>query len=131
MSTLDLVMSFWQVPLTVESCKYTAFLFEGICYEFRVTPFDLKTSTAALVRGLDFALRGIEDFVLNFIDDVLCLSRNIDQHFEHLNVLFQRLEDHNLTVNFEKSQFFREEIKFLAYILTPLGINLIQRKLKL
>ena len=53
MSTMDLTSSFWQIPLTEESKKYTSFLHEGKCHEICVTPFGLKTSTAALVRALD------------------------------------------------------------------------------
>ena len=53
MSTMDLTSIFWQIPLAEESKKYTAFLHEGKCYEFCVTPFSLKTSTAALVIALD------------------------------------------------------------------------------
>ena len=46
MSTMDLTSSFWQIPLAEKSKKYTAFLHEGKCYEFCVTPFGLKTSTS-------------------------------------------------------------------------------------
>ncbi|XP_033228835.1 uncharacterized protein LOC117180446 [Belonocnema kinseyi] len=53
MSTLDLTSSFWQVPLHPDSMKYTAFLYEGKCYEFCMTPFGLETSTAALVSDSD------------------------------------------------------------------------------
>ena len=37
-------------------------------------------------------------------------------------MLFQRLEEHKLTVNLEKSNFFQQEVKFLGYILIPQGI---------
>ena len=57
MSTMDLTSSFWQIPLAQESKKYTALLHEGKCYEFCVTPFGVKTSTAALVRAVDFVLK--------------------------------------------------------------------------
>ena len=129
MSTLELVMSFLEIPLSPESSNYTAFLFEGKCYEFCVTPFGLKTSTTALVRGLDLVLRGIGNFVLNFIDDLLCISKDINQHLEHLGMLFQGLEEQKLTVNFEKSIFFRQEGKFLGFILTPQGIILDPEKI--
>ena len=34
MPTLDLLMSFWLIPLSPESSKYTTFLFDEKCYEF-------------------------------------------------------------------------------------------------
>lgn len=111
-STLDLVISFWQIPLTAQSMKYTGFLHEGKCYEFCVTPFGMKTSTAALVRALNLVLRGMGEFVITFIDDMVCISQSVFQHSKHLELLFQRLQDNNITVNFEKSHCFRPIVKF-------------------
>lgn len=120
-STLDLRSSFWQVPLKKESRKYTAFMHRGRCYEFKVTPFGLRTSTASLVRGLERVLHGL-GFVINFVDDLLCTSETFEEHLTHLDELFQRFREHGLTLNLEKSQFFRSEAKFLGHILTPQGI---------
>ena len=74
MSTMDRTSSFWQIPLAEESKKYTAFLHEGKCYKFCVTPFSLKTSTAALVRAQNSVLNGLGNFYLTFIDDIFCAS---------------------------------------------------------
>ena len=123
MSTMDLTSNFWQIPLAEESKKYTAFLHEGKCYEFYVTPFGLKTSTAALVRTLEFVLNGLGNFCVTFIDDIFCASENVHQHLLHLELLFHRLMENNLTINLEKSHFFRSEVKFLGHILTSTGIK--------
>ena len=88
MSTMDLSSSFCQNPLAGESKKYTAFLHKGKCYEFCVTPFGPKTSTAALDRALDFVLNGLGNFYLTFIDDIFCASEDVNQHLLHLELLF-------------------------------------------
>ena len=123
MSTMDLTTSLCQIPLDEESKKYTAFLYEGKCYEFCVTPFGFKTTTAALVRALDSVLNGLGNFCVTFIDDIFCSSENINQHLQHLELLFQRLWENNLTINLEKWHFFRSEVKFLGHILTSTGIK--------
>ena len=123
MSTMDMTSSFWQIPLAEESKKYTAFLHEGKCYEFCVTPFGLKTSTAALVRALDFVLNGLGNFYLTFIDDIFYASENVHPHLLHLELLFHRLMENNITINLEKSHFFRSEVKFLGHVLTSTGIK--------
>lgn len=58
MSNLYMTSSFWQVSLALQpnSRQYTVFQYRGRCYEFKVVPFGLKTSTAALVRGSDHVL---------------------------------------------------------------------------
>ena len=122
MPTMDLTSSFWQIPLAEESKKYTAFLHEGKCYEFCVTPFGLKTSIAALVRALDFVLNGLGNFHLSFID-IFCASENVHQHLLHLELLFHSLMENNSTINLEKSHFFRSEVKCLRHILTSTEIK--------
>ena len=87
MSSLDMTNSFCQIPLQAESKKYTAFQHRGKSYEFNVVPFGLKTSTAALVRGLDHVLQGIGDHVISFVDDTLITSESTDQHLKHLEEL--------------------------------------------
>ena len=106
MSSLDMTSSFWQIPLHTNSKKYTAFQHRGKSYELNVVPFGLKTSTAALVRGLDHALQGIGDHVISFVDDTLITSDSIEQHSRHLDELLTRLEKSNLTLNLNKSSFF-------------------------
>ena len=92
----------------MESEKYTAFQHRGKSYEFNVVPFGLKTSTAALVRGLDHALQEIGDHIISFVDDTLVSSESMEQHFEHLEELLTRLEKNNLTLNLSKSNFFKK-----------------------
>ena len=122
MSSLDLRSSFWQIPLSEQSRKYTAFSHRGRCYEFCVTPFGLRTSTASLVRGLGPILKGLDN-TINFVDDLLCMSEDFDQHLDNLDELFTRFEKHGLTLNLEKSQFLRSKVTFLGHILTTEGIR--------
>lgn len=47
LTTIDLTASYWQIPLTEESKKYTAFVYNGRSYVFNVLPFGLKTAVAS------------------------------------------------------------------------------------
>ena len=123
MSSLDMTSRFWQVPLEKNSKQYTVFQHRGKSYEFNVVPFGLKTSTAALVRGLYKALQAIGDHIISFVDDTLVISESVRQHLEHLEELLTRLEENNLTLNLNESHFFKEETKFLGFILTDKGIH--------
>ena len=83
----------------------------------------LKTSTTALVRGLDQALHGIADHVISFVDDTLITSDSTQQHLKRLDEILARLKKNNLTLNLSKSSFFKRETKFLGFILTIVGIK--------
>lgn len=119
---LDLNMSFWQIPLTEDSKKYTAFLLKGKCYQHNVTPFGLKTSTAALVRGLDKVLTGLMDCVISYVDDLL-ISETEEKHIQDLERIFKRLQEHKVTLNFQKCEFKRGETNFLGHIISSEGIK--------
>lgn len=124
MSTIDLTSSFWQIPLQEECRNYTGFLYNGKCYRFTVTPFGLSTSLASLTRGLDSVLNDeIKQNTIIYVDDCLCYSNSIKEHLFHLEQLLRNLKAANITVNLEKSQFFRKEIQYLGYCLSTTGIK--------
>lgn len=48
---------------------------------------------------------------------------------KHLELLFNNLQQANLTVNFKKSQFFRKEINYLGFRLSTQGISATEDKI--
>lgn len=124
MTRLDLKSGFWQIPLDKESRKYTAFLYDNKCYQFKVVPFGLVTSLAAMVRCLEHALGPeVEEFVNIFVDDILVMSKTLDEHIQHLRIVFDKLQQANLTLNQEKCEFGKSQIKFLGHIISAEGMT--------
>ena len=108
-----------------QECRdYTGFLYEGKCYRYTLTPFGLKNNLASLARGLDLVLSDeVKDFTILHVDDCLCISKSVEEHLQHLKLLFRDLKQANLSVNFDKSQLYRKEINYLGYRLTTQGIS--------
>ena len=122
MTALDLTSSFWQIKLAEIYRKYTSFIVNGKVYEFCVVPFGLKVSTSAFLRTLDIILDELK-YILRFVDDMLCLSQNYEEHLYQLEILFKKLIKCGTTLNFKKCEFAQVEVKFLGNILTPKGIT--------
>lgn len=124
LSTTDMNSGYWQIPLDEESKQYTAFLFEGHLYEFNRIPFGLKTAGSGFIRALSIALgQELEEFVSCYVDDILIASGTFEEHLEHLERLFMKLEMSGFTLSLAKSRFFREEVSFLGFKLSADGIR--------
>lgn len=123
MSTIDLRASYWQIPLDPSSTQYTAFLYGGKTYTYQVLPFGLKTAVASFTRAMDIILGPeVQEFTFKYIDDLLVVSDSFENHVLHLSLLFTKLRDAGLTVNLEKTQFLKQQVKFLGHILTTRGV---------
>lgn len=59
-----------------------------------------------------------------YLDDILVLSgESFEKHLVDLEAVFDRITMFNLRVNRTKSNFARESVKFLGYVIVPGGIN--------
>ena len=56
------------------------------------------------------------------IDDILVFSKSAEEHYEHLTIIFDRLNDYDLTISLKKCKFGRKEIMFLGHIITSKGV---------
>lgn len=119
---LDLKNSFWLIPLEKQSRKYTGFSMDGNVYQFRVVPFGLSTSCAALVRTLQIILNKYEEFCVHYVDDILIFSKDLEQHYEHIKTVLEELDSNGLKLNVEKCEFYKTEVKFLGYKVNLTGI---------
>ena len=122
-STTDLVKGYWQIRLTEQARKYTAFLYKGSLYQFLRIPFGIKTAGAGFIRAIEIALRQILHFVTAYVDDLLIASKTFDEHLYHVEQVFQHLLQAGFTLCLEKSLFFRRSVQFLGFILDTRGIS--------
>lgn len=130
LSTTDLVLGYWQIPLEPESRKYTAFLHEGHLYQFTRVPFGLKTAGGGFIRALNLALgQEYSESISCYIDDILIASQTFEGHLRHLSNLFTKLWKSGFKLSLKKSSFFREEVSFLGFQISPEGIRADSNKL--
>lgn len=123
-STTDFCKGFWQVPLHPADRKYTAFLYRGKCYQFCVLPFGLSNSVGEFCRAIEESLGPeLSTIVHAYVDDLLVVSTNFEEHIETLQRLFGRLRTVGLTLKLGKSLFLRSEVKFLGFVLNAVGIS--------
>lgn len=115
-STLDITQAFWQIPLERDSRKYTGFIFENHTYVFKRMPFGLKTAGASFTRAMNKALNDDAlDYMIVYLDDILIASNSYEEHLQHIEHVLKRLESVGFTINKDKCEFMKKEIKFLGH----------------
>ena len=91
-------------------------------WEFLRMPFGLSNAPRTFQRAMR-CLFGDIDNVFVYLDDILIADVNIENHEQSLKEVFNRLKDNEISINFKKSNFCKEEIKFLGHIIGENGIK--------
>ena len=83
-TTLDLTLGYWQVPVAEESRPKTAFTTPMGLYQFTVMPYGLCGAPATFQRLMDRLLRGLESNVAAYLDDIVIFSNSWEDHRDHM-----------------------------------------------
>lgn len=132
MTVTDFATGYWQIPLHVDSRKYTAFLYNSKVYQFCRLPFGLKTSGSIFIRVLR-SIFGTEfdDILTMYVDDFLIATRgSFRDHLTALCRVFNILQQKNFTLKLSKCIFCKKTMKFLGHELSIDGIRPLKDKLK-
>ena len=118
---VDLASGFHQVPVHSESREITAFCtpqpIEGIShFQWKVMPFGLVNAPATFQRLMDSVLSGLMDRCVVYLDDILIFSKTLDEHFDSIRLVFDRLLEHKLFIKISKCSFVQQEIDFLGHV---------------
>ncbi|XP_072169909.1 uncharacterized protein [Diadema setosum] len=117
MTTIDLTKGYWQVPLTKEARKKSAFITPFGLFEFNVMPFGMQGAPATFQRLVDQVLRGVNEFATAYIDDIIIYSESWDEHLAHVREVLGRLRAAGLTAKPSKCKFARKEVLYLGFVL--------------
>lgn len=60
--------------------------------------------------------------VLLYLDDIIVFSSSVQQHQQRLRIVLSCLRAENLKAKLDKCAFFREEVKYLGYVISAQGV---------
>ena len=115
-SCLDCQQGYWQVKVAKEDRPKTAFrCFLGL-FEFLKVPFGLRNAPATYQRLMSHVLSGYTGkFCHCFIDDIICFSKNFEDHLHHLQLIFERLTEAGIKLKPSKCTFAKDNVTYLGH----------------
>ena len=102
----------------------TAFITKFGTFEFKVMPFGLCNAPATFQRTMDKVLKDLKDkFVMVYLDDVIIYSKTFNEHLQHIEQVFERIQSANLRLKAEKCKFAANELQFLGHVVGSEGVK--------
>ncbi|CAI7858112.1 unnamed protein product [Closterium sp. NIES-54] len=94
-------------------------------------PFGLCNAPPTLQAEMDHILQPLLDVcVVVYQDDILIYSKNMKEHVEHLQKVFEILQENKLCVKLSKSDFALNKVHFFGHMVSAEGVHVDPRKTK-
>lgn len=124
LSTLDIRSAYWQIPVSEESRPLTAFTVprRGL-FQFKRMPFGLTNAPAVWQRLIDRVVGvDLEPYAFVYLDDVIICTPSFEEHLRVLKEVMNRLTAAGLSLNRDKCNFCKSELKYLGYVVNSSGL---------
>lgn len=72
----------------------------------------------------------LRNLVLDFFDNILVYSPSLEQHYKHLETVFQILITNRLYVKKSKCTFAQAQVVYLGHIISSEGVQIVLVRLK-
>ena len=128
-SRLDLKQSFHQIELEESSRYITTFVCSKGLYRYKRLLFGVNSAPEMHQRIIQQLLQDIPN-CRNIADDIIIHTDSVDSHKKVLTQVLTRLRETNLTLNKDKCEFFKTELKFMGHRLSKDGIKIDESKVR-
>ena len=128
---LDVSQGYWQQSLHKDSRDYTAFSVPSRGhFRYLRSAQGLSNSGPCYQRLLDKVISGIQGCHV-YIDDVIIVSRNMEDHLATLKSVFERFRTYGLKLRLSKAKIATDKVTFLGYeISSKTGVRAGELKIK-
>jgi hypothetical protein len=105
-SKKDLRSGYHQLRIQPSDISKMAFITKYGLYEFTVMSFGLTNAPAFFMNLMNRVVMDyLDEFVVVFIDDIIIYSQSEEEHVDHLKMVLQRLQEHQLYAKLSKCEF--------------------------
>lgn len=123
-STIDLQNAYMQLEVAEEDRHKTAFISKYGLFEYSVLPFGVCNGPSTFQRCVELIFRGLQwEILLVYLDDIIVMGQNFEDHMRHLDTVFGKLFSHKLKMKPSKCELFQPEVLFLGHIVGQNGLR--------
>lgn len=128
-SKIDANSGFHQIALSPQSAHLTTFItpFGRFCY--KRLPFGISSGPEIFQREVSKVLDGLHGVVCQ-MDDIVVFGSSREEHDHRLEAVLVKLSKAGITLNKNKCEFARREVKFLGQIVGAQGVEMDTSKLE-
>ena len=72
----------------------------------------------------------LDKFMVVYLDDILVYSSTMELYEHHLQLVFEKLREHQLYVKMEKCAFAQQRINFLGHVIEAGKVGMEEKKVK-
>ena len=128
-SRLDLKQSFHQLELDENSRYITTFVCHKGLYRYKRLMFGINSAPELHQRVIEQTIQDIPG-CKNIADDIIVYAKTQLEHDQTLRALLTRLREKNLTLNRDKCEFNKTQLKFMGHVLSKDGVQPDLNKIK-
>ena len=130
-SSLDLKSGYWQVEMKEDSKAFTAFTVGLVgFYECQHMPFGLINAPTTFPQLMQSCLGNLHlHYCIIYHDDVIDFSKTPEEHLLRLRPVFEKLNQAGLTLKPSKCELFKQELIYLACVVSKMVYRLIPKSL--
>ena len=130
-AVMDLTSGYHQAPIAKADQPYTAFITHRGLYQWVRVPMGPKGAPAYFqYQMVNTVFPGLVHNILEvYLDDICTWSDTIEGLCDNLEKIFQRLEQHNITLNRKKCRFGMSEVEYVGHVIDEHGLTFSPKKL--
>ncbi|KAG0436055.1 Retrovirus-related Pol polyprotein from transposon [Dictyocoela muelleri] len=121
-SKIDLNQGYYHIKMHKNDIYKTGFRIMNKTFLFKRMPFGLCNAPATFQLTMNKVLKDVKNVHI-YLNDILVYTSNMEEHIKTLSIIFERIRNNNMSINFEKSKFGVSEIDFLGHIINENGIR--------
>jgi hypothetical protein len=123
-SKIDLTAGYHQICLASKDTHKTAFRTVDGHYEFLIMPFGLTNAQSTFQATMNDLFRDVlRRYMLVLFDDILFYSQSTEEHYCHLQQVFETLSQHHFFAKPSKCIFAVPFVDYLGHIISEKGVT--------